>query len=491
MNSTHGPVNSSLINDRGPPKYDSIRVLVQVALVMSSYAPIAIFAYYCKRDSPLLRYRNPVEMAVTTFAAYLNGLARCLRLLFNDEISCTTRYLMMGLPTECALLGYILTQLHVVLTFHMTEMMVAMVEDSSQTQPSRKVHWLRQFVRSGAFSKHRVGLYLVWGCPLFIILYVEDYSTGGASTCSDDLVNRVSTLHTVQLVLSTGLSVLLSFKLSKVVDNYGLRRSFQISNRVLILLAIVDVLFLVVFPDALVVVEYSVDNLLAVLMSHAVICIHIVYPLIHSCRSRRSPTNETFHGTMAILDAYLRTAKGYTAFATFSKSEFAFECVVAWKTLVDFRTQAPGSLDVDEIYRQHLAPCAPFSLEGIVPNSVRTRYTTACEANGKYAVSSTAVSLNCHYYDVLLDAVVTVMVTNLLPRFQRHELGAGWTTFVIRHHTESVLELMLQSEGTDNLPVAKMIQPKKNRLSVIESRRDSVVTASQDDMPWDVDESEP
>ncbi|RHY73105.1 hypothetical protein DYB30_013416, partial [Aphanomyces astaci] len=343
----------------------------------------------------------------------------------------------------------------VVLTFQMTEMMVVMTETKARgVPPSSKALWLRRFVRSGAFSKHRVGLYLVWGSPLFIILYLEDSSAFTKIVCSVPVVHRISTLHTVQFVLSMGLSVLMSFKLSQAVDNYGLRKSFQTSNRLLMLLAVVDLPLLIFSPDSWVELGYSLDLLLAIAMSHAFIVIHVVLPLTNDAYGMGLGSHTgTFQGTMAILDEYLRTPNG----------------------VLYFRTQAPGCLGVDEIYQQHFAP---FSLETIVPDNIRTRYSKAFQANDKYAVNPKSLSLNWNYYDVLQDSVATFMVTDLLPRFQKHELGAGWTDFVARHHTEHVLEVMLQNEAMYTFPDETLIKTKKNRLSLIESQQDSIKAQS-------------
>ncbi|RQM23624.1 hypothetical protein B5M09_004232 [Aphanomyces astaci] len=160
-------------------------------------------------------------------------------------------------------------------------------------------------------------------------------------------------------------------------------------------MAVVDLPLLIFSPDSWVELGYSLDLLLAIAMSHAFVVIHVVPPLIQTTRTAWGLGSHTgtFRGTMAILDPYLRTPNGYTAFSTFPKSEFAYECIMAWKTLVDFRTQAPGCVGVDEIYQQHFAPFAPFSLETIVPDNIRTRYSKAIQANDKYAVNPKSLSL--------------------------------------------------------------------------------------------------
>ncbi|RLO01387.1 hypothetical protein DYB28_011216 [Aphanomyces astaci] len=149
----------------------------------------------------VLRFRNPVEVAVTAFAAFLNGLAR-----------------------------------RVVLTFQMTEMMVVINIGTRCTTVVQGSVASTDCPKRGLFqTSRRTVVYLVWGSPLIIILYLEDSSAFIKIVCSVPVVHRISTLHTVQFVLSMGLSVLMSFKLSQAVDNYGLRKSFQTSKRLLML----------------------------------------------------------------------------------------------------------------------------------------------------------------------------------------------------------------------------------------------------------------
>ncbi|RHZ30765.1 hypothetical protein DYB26_006986 [Aphanomyces astaci] len=234
-------------------------------------------------------------------------------------------------------------------------------------------------------------------------------------------------------------------------------RSSQYDQRYILCtlgLAVVDLPLLIFSPDSWVELGYSLDLLLAIAMSHAFIVIHVVLPLTNDAYGMGLGSHTgTFQGTMAILDEYLRTPNG----------------------VLYFRTQAPGCLGVDEIYQQHFAP---FSLETIVPDNIRTRYSKAFQANDKYAVNPKSLSLNWNYYDVLQDSVATFMVTDLLPRFQKHELGAGWTDFVARHHTEHVLEVMLQNEAMYTFPDETLIKTKKNRLSLIESQQDSIKAQS-------------
>ncbi|ETW07717.1 hypothetical protein H310_02165 [Aphanomyces invadans] len=164
-------------------------------------------------------------------------------------------------------------------------------------------------------------------------------------------------------------SVALSFKMSKVVDNLGLRRSIA---------------------DA-------------------------------CCRAR------------AVLNAYFETCEEFEAFTTFAKSEFIVECVLGWRALVDYRSQVPGHLASIEIYNQFLSPTAPFPLDNTVKGTPLKRHVVALEGSTKSSANPDEGPrwAQYQYFDVLLGAIVDKILHETLPRFQRHALGVGWFKLVV------------------------------------------------------------
>ncbi|KAH9086205.1 hypothetical protein LEN26_020362 [Aphanomyces euteiches] len=470
------------------PPQGVIRSIIIIVFGISFYLPLVILVYYCNRHKPPLRYRNPFEMALTATAAFLYTCSRCMGSLFVDEISCTFRLLSFGVPLNFGLVGYVLAELRVVLMFNLTELMVAHAQKASINQS--KLSWLHTFFRRGLHSTYRFLIHGLWNIPLFVILYSQDYSAYKGDNCPTSLNRQISTLFSTNFVLVILASLFLSFKMSKVVDNFGLRWSFQVNGRITFVYFAIYFPILVFFFDSAIVLDYRIDLFIEIIIAHTVIWIHIVIPLRNTlAMPDLEHDNGKFTGTVGILDAYLHTPEGFQAFSTFAKSEFRFECVHAWKTLVDYQLDAPDHLSAFEIYELHIAPNAPLPLDKVISPSILKRYALAFEANSKYSVAPEEMVRDKNYFAVLLDAVMDKILVDSLPRFQVHPLGAGWNDFVAKYNTQMTLDRVLESEldanGKPILKSKKTMPTIKNdmyrssgHLIPIESRRESILQSS-------------
>ncbi|ETV86158.1 hypothetical protein H257_02614 [Aphanomyces astaci] len=461
-----------------------VRTIIVAVFALSFYLPFAILVYYCNRHKPAIRYRNPVEMTFTATAAFAYCFARCMGSLFVDKFSCTLRLLSFGVPLQLGLVGYLLAELRVVLTFNLTEMMLAHAERRKVNH--HKLGYLHSLLRRGLLSTYRICLHVAWNVPLVIILYSHDYSLYNGENCPNDLSHQVTTLFASEFLVVVVASLMLSFNMSKVVDNFGLRQSFQASGRILFIWFCIYFPLLTFFFDADIVFNYRADLFMDILISHTFIWIHIVLPLREAyVMSHHDFEGAAFKGTVGILDAYLHTPEGFQAFSTFAKSEFRLECVLAWKTLVDYRVDSPEHLSAFEIYEQHIAPTAPLSLEKDIPASILKRYGLAFEANSKYSIVPEEMVRDANYFDVLLDSVMDKILVETLPRFQQHALGATWGDFVSKYNTQMALDKMLDHEhapflqSNRSMPTIKGdLLRSSGRLGAIESRRESNMASS-------------
>ncbi|KAF0684461.1 Aste57867_23557 [Aphanomyces stellatus] len=438
--------------------HGDIRTVLCVSLALSCYAPVAIALYVWRRRHPAIRYCSPIEMAVTAMAAFLNGFTRCLVVLFMDRVSCSCRILAFGIPLQIALVGYTLAELRVVLTFHLTELMVAHASRRRQAN-KHTLPLLHACLRRGWLSASvHLLVYVVSNMPFFAVLYSKPASTRydaiPGTQCPVQLIHDVAYLLSAEFGLTALVSFVLSFQLSRVIDNFGLRQSFLACGRAFVLFLVAYYVLLIWFYDTPAVVTYHIDVFLNLAMDHTLIWFHVLCPLRASfytphecCRD----ASATLQGSAAVLDAFLRTPDGHAAFSTFAAAEFALEAVLAWKSLSDFQARAAGHMTAADIYAQFIGPAAPLSLDCVVESSVLRRFATALEANQKYAVHPTGDDDNSdgHYFDVLLDAVMAKCTNDLLPRFQRHPLGVDWFTFLVKFHTQVALDTVLDETTTD------------------------------------------
>ncbi|KAF0684457.1 Aste57867_23553 [Aphanomyces stellatus] len=463
----------------------AMRAIMVSAFVVSFYAPIATLMYYCNRHRPAIRYRNPAEMTLTASTSFFFSVARFITALYVDSFSCSVHLLLFVIPLQMSLLFYFLAELRLVLTFKLTELMVA--HASRTNDHKHTIAWLQMFLRRGKLL--RMAMQLVWNVPFVVLLEMHNYSDLSGSSCPGSLLHPVVTLIGCEFVLVVVATLALSLQLSKAVDNFGLRQSFQASSRVSFFLFLLYVPILVFFYDTDVIYAYHVDVFMDVLISHTFVWIHIVLPVRAAFQNADDDGNAGYlQGTVGVLNAFLHTPEGFDAFSAFAKTEFAFECVAAWRNLVDYRLDAPNHLSAYDIYEQHIAPTAPLSLHHAVKDSILKRYSTAFEANSRYSVAPQEMVQDISYFDVLLDAVMDKIVVDTLPRFQRHALGVIWTDFVAKCNTQLALDKMLSHEalggggaGGDapvrkpTLPTIKgnFVHETSGRLIMIESRRET------------------
>ncbi|KAF0684451.1 Aste57867_23547 [Aphanomyces stellatus] len=430
------------------PMTDFTRYSVYGVTAMSLYAPCAIAAYNYLRTAPAIRYRNPVEITVTSSFAFLYGLARCLVTLFKDKINCTTRILLPGLPMQIAFLSYVLATLRVVLTFKVTELMVA----RSSPAHERLLARLHLLLRRRALSLPWFGLQLAWNLPLVVFLLATDYDDTIGEPCSTQMYHSYQGLYAIEVCLVVVATSVLTYFISHVVDNFGLRRAYLGSAYGLFALFAIDFPVTVIFNGPIV-SKYALDLFIDLFSAHVMIWIHVVLPLLHALTSNASNEARAFKGTSSILEAYLQTKDGYRVFVEFAKLEFVYEAVAAWKDIFEFKTNAPDHYTADAIFDQYLGDAAPLPLQNFVPAHVWKRYQVAFGATKRYSIhpgiddndadNASVVVRSNSFFDVVYEALMQLFLTETLPHFQDHPLGDQWLIFVAQFHATRQLDRVL------------------------------------------------
>ncbi|KAG9408003.1 hypothetical protein AC1031_021242 [Aphanomyces cochlioides] len=251
----------------------------------------------------------------------------------------------------------------------------------------------------------------------------------------------------------------MSFALSRVVDNFGLRDDFQRSGRIFLLLYAIYFPMIVLFTDSM--AKYRLNVIVDAALGHIFIGIHILLPLRNiDClkrhaadqgRARRSVVGDS---KVALFHMYLATPAGFRDFSWFAQSEFIYESVIAWKHIMDYRQDVEGHLSVFEIYQKHIAPSAPLSLDNVVPSALHPRFAVMIAANHKYnAQPGSDGELNRKYFDPILKILRDLIIAKALPRYQQHPLGMGWRNFLTQHVVKNTLETTLQPD----MPVPKAV----------------------------------
>ncbi|KDO33797.1 hypothetical protein SPRG_01676 [Saprolegnia parasitica CBS 223.65] len=445
----------------------TMRVFIVLALLFSSAMVVPLLIYYCNRQSPSIRYRNPNFISIAAVWASIYSIARCAVSLNPDMISCTNLALLFGISLQTTLMSYLLAEIMVVLTFNLTERMTKYsAQRDSQRAAISRLQWL---LRRKHVTYMWLGIQVLWNLPnCALVLSGPDYSRFNGTNCPDELRLRVIPFNMAQYCCIAIGTLVLSRAMSRVVDNFGVRKAFQNSSRAMCVF-VVCYLPVSLLYDTSFVQSTHLELFIVVVGAHVIVVFHVLGPIRQAFRDRPS-SSSAFKGTLGILEAFLHTDEGYKAFTAFAKGEYEVEVLVAWRALADYRGEAREDLSATDIFDTHLGPNAPLPVHRFVPPLLLHRYETAFAGNAKYGVHPDSAQ-DPNFFNPLHDALLSYMVHTTLPRFQAHEVGAQiWRPFVLQYETRLALDLVLQKQAEPATQVTKFSMPnRKIRLETIQS----------------------
>ncbi|KAH9086214.1 hypothetical protein LEN26_020371 [Aphanomyces euteiches] len=470
------------------PPIDRVVQLTLIAFVIAGiYAPVAIVYYFLHRNNPTIRFRSPVDVVIAATCAFIYSSMRCLNAIFVDKMSCSLRYLSLGIPLHFTVFAFAFAQLKVIITFNLTELMVAHAELKQGGQA--KMAMLRIIFRLLKWTSiPRLIFHSLANAPLFWILLTAPYDPCDPTICPISLAQAATMFLYAELGISILLTFAFSFGLSRVVDNFGLRDDFQRSARVFLFIYSVYFPTYVLFSDTM--TRYRLNVMVDASLGHIFICIHILLPLrnvgsrkryyVDPMKTRGSVGGES---KVALFHMYLATPDGFRDFSWFAQSEFMYETVVAWKNIMDYRQAVEGHLSVVEIYQKHIAPRAPLSLNNVVRPELLSRFAVMIAANHKYNVQQPESDdgINREYFDPLLRVLREQILTETLPRYQRHPLGVGWRNFLTHNVVKNTLETLLQPDAFVPKTATTPQTLKKTSLTSIKTNGRLFPIASDDD----------
>ncbi|EQC39724.1 hypothetical protein SDRG_03152 [Saprolegnia diclina VS20] len=445
----------------------TMRLLIALALLFSSAMVVPLLVYYCNRQSPSIRYRNPNFISIAAAWAAIYSIARCAVSLNPDMISCTNLALLFGISLQTTLMSYLLAEIMVVLTFNLTERMTKYnAQRTSQRAAIARLQWL---LRRKHVTYAWLCIQLLWNLPTCaLVLSGPDYSGFNGTNCPNELRLRVVPVNMVQYCCIASGTLLLSRAMSKVVDNFGVRTSFQNSSRAMCVFVICYLPVSLLYETAFVQATH-LELFIVVVGAQVIVVFHMLGPIRQAFRDRPS-SGFAFKGTLGILEAFLHTDDGYQAFSEFAKGEYEVEVLVAWQALTEYRGEAKEALSATDIFDTHLGLDAPLPVRRFIPPLLLHRYEAAFAGNAKYGVRPDSAH-DPDFFNPLLDALLSHMVHQTLPRFQAHEIGAQiWKSYVAQYQTRLALDMVLQKQAEPATPVTKFSMPnRKFRLETIQS----------------------
>ncbi|OQR84931.1 hypothetical protein ACHHYP_12527 [Achlya hypogyna] len=446
-----------------------LRTLIVLALLVSTALLFPLLLYVCNRQAPAIRYRNPKAMAAAALSSSVYSISRCAVSLNPSNFSCTRIALLFGFTLQTTLMSYFLAELIVVLTFNLTELMTRYNNQRIlQRKAISRLQFLlrRRHVAIGWFT-----IQALWNLPMYVVVFTgDDYSTYDGTNCPIELRNKVVPLNMIQYCLIGLATISLSSSLSKVVDNFGIRKAFHDCARAMCVVLLAYLPVSILYEDAFV-ISSRIELFIAVVGAQIITVFHIVGP-VRQAFAEGPTARTTFKGTVGILEAFLNTQDGFAAFSEFAKGEYEIEVVSAWRALVDFRGEAKDALSASEIFETYIGPEAPLPLRRFVSPGLLHRYEMAFTGNQKYGINPDTIH-DTDSFNLLLDELLSYMVHTSLPRFQTHAIGqTHWRPFVEQFQTRMTLDMVLDKQESDAkpTPITKFaVGQRKPRLETIQS----------------------
>ncbi|OQR88781.1 hypothetical protein THRCLA_10106, partial [Thraustotheca clavata] len=396
-----------------------LSTLIVIDLFICSLMCLPLLLYHCNRHTPSIRYRKPNLMSIAALWSSIYSISRCVIELNQSKINCTAMTLVYGVSLQTTLMAYFLAELSVVLTFKLTEMMIR-YNEKHITQQGALIK-LQYLLRNRHLTIAWIVIQLVWNTPLFVIIYTgPDYTMYDGNNCPLELRNRFVPLSIIQYSIIGIATMRLSYSMSKVVDNFGLRIAFQRCGRAMCLVLLCYLPFSILHDESFV-LDSHLEFFIAAFGGQLIHLFHIIGPVRQVFKEKIFDQN-TFKGTEGILEAFLSTESGFNAFTEFAKGEYEYEAVVAWKALADFKAGTDDCLSATEIYQTHIYLQAPLSLRRFISANLLERYETAYEGNTKYGIHPD-VAHDSESFNLILAELMIYLVYSTLPRFQLHPLG--------------------------------------------------------------------
>jgi len=406
-------------------------------------------------------------------AACVYALGGVLLHMNRNHISCGALNLILSLTFNFTTLSLVLSELCVVLTFNLTKLLVISHPATAADYKikMRKCAILRKLLTPQSIAITWIVSQLVWSMPtLVVILFSEEFIwNNSASVCPTKFDAEIEKSNSAQTICIYLLALILTRFLSQVVDNFGLRRSFQISG-ICMLLSLVAYILAVKLDAA----NLNSEIFVSTFSVQLIVPIHICNPLWRSLRDKPTSNYNSCESSIKLLHDYLLTPSGYNSFSQFCQLEFRTEYLLAWKTLADY-TNGVGA--ADEIFEKYFAPNASISLRHISAHLLE-RYQLLFSSRHKYKVHPKHQQDESEQFEPLRLEILRILVADTLSRFQAHELGQDWSKFVEEHQVRSALELVLQNSSSKSLisfisPATQKKQTEEN-LTIFDARLEPI-----------------
>ncbi|EQC32933.1 hypothetical protein SDRG_09463 [Saprolegnia diclina VS20] len=444
--------------------------LLGFLLIFMIYMPLTIGLFYARRDLPSIRYRNPIQMTICGVMATIYCYIDLLFVLLGSTIDCGAYLSLVNGLFHFTTFSVFLSEVAVVATFYLTELLVQIHTEGHTPQRDRKARLLHIALQSRTLTVLWVFGHGLWSAPSVLLLhsFADTLANSTVVECPALPLAATKALGLVQLGILLCLGGIATYFVSNLVDNFGLRASYMHAHKVWCV-CFIGSICLFVFRDSDVVVNYKLDPALSAIGVQSIVFVYILRPLLLSFKEKRHTSLARLNGSEKLLETYLLTSAGYAAFSAFCRQECVYDQLVVWRATVHYQEDVSDESDPRFLYRRYLRHDAPLPLRRMSAR-LKDLYFGLFEANRKYHVDVADQDVERIWFVPLRQELLRGLVTDVLPHFQVDPLGSDWANFLHREQATQALDLVLKQVDDKPDELEKVLTPqKKHRRSTLKT----------------------
>ncbi|KAH9108077.1 hypothetical protein LEN26_005666 [Aphanomyces euteiches] len=472
--------------------------------VMHLYFPIALALFVQRSNHSAIKYRQPEITAVTGGLLATFTLARPLITCFGEDSIPISMYIFVdNMLLMIAGVSFILGQAIVVVKFAVTELLI----DPRQATEDRvrQVQSLRWLL----YPRVQIAIWTTATCivctPMIHVIRClpDDLTIVDLMSSSNPYGQTLSIITATEIVLATAISWALTRRISRVVDNFGLRATYlRIAKYVFACLICCGVITILPFAGATSILDEIHASTMIILHGAHVLCVLlIVMPLRQSYLQEETHRNMHLkrHAPAGELDykvlyRFLSTDEGYSVFLAFCRRELETDLLLAWQFVEMYKR---GQVPMSEVYAKVLDPQSTFhvpELSSVVrkmydrpeisPSDRRRSWVEtilqpvrrSIVGKGQTVVVPTAPSITMSnfkmsasrtFFNPLSAELLRLLYRNVLPRFE--ELSPARSTWIAFRNGEKA---MASLDAVDNMVRKTMVVAVKEGISMTPNLED-------------------
>ncbi|OQR83940.1 hypothetical protein ACHHYP_14103 [Achlya hypogyna] len=415
--------------------------------VLSWYMPPVLFLYVRHARHVCIKYRLPRRTAVPMLLFMVYSILNPTICVFGKEWPSLGKYIINFFLLPVALVFFIITEAMIVVLFQITELL--MLPQSSTPHKVRRLILYRWLLHPPI----QITLATVVLLALVTPFFNADVSTlllPSAVGAASKLFVENTTVLMGEVVVLLFVVLLLSWYISHIVDNFGLRRSYQQTFRsislVIILVGLMRISLLTL--NASEIAPLNLPSFFATIGAHMFFYFHVCLPVramqtsgYVTPRTRARSTSRIHPNNLdekkSILEKFLSAEPRFKSFLTFARMEYSTEPLLALRAIEAFDSGEPSLAAATRLVQQCLVPHC--EMETDVGRKLHGLYHDKLVE----IRLANAARVPPGFFRPFRQDLLAWIVKELVPEFMEHPLGVEYALFARMEKSMDRLNVVL------------------------------------------------